>query len=64
MYYVDCERFPQRIMTLSAFVRVGAKLDLFGPSQNEYIQFVITFEKVKCKGTKQVLFLGQHLSGL
>ena len=25
MYYVDCERFPQRIMTL-AFVRVGAKL--------------------------------------
>ena len=26
MYYVDCERFPQRIMTLSAFVRVGAKL--------------------------------------
>lgn len=30
MYYVDCERFPQRIMTLSAFVRVGAKLHLSG----------------------------------
>lgn len=37
MYYVDCERFPQRIMTLSTFVRVGAKLYLSGLPQKDDI---------------------------